>query len=172
MPNLVTIRHACINDAAGIASVHVNAWHETYTGIIPDSFLQSLSVEKRSTAWTKMLTDRDMNSFFTFVAVYKDEIIGFVDGGMPQQKEHGVQSELAAIYLLKKFQGSGVGRRLFETFLKQIKEANFSDMYLWVLRENPTASFYEKMGGNFLKTTTINIGGKNLEEDMYLWKFQ
>ena len=46
MKSEVTIRPAEISDALGIARVHVNAWRETYKGIIPDSVLDALSYEE------------------------------------------------------------------------------------------------------------------------------
>lgn len=39
------IRRAGINDAQGIAIVHVNSWRTTYKGIIQNDFLNNLSYE-------------------------------------------------------------------------------------------------------------------------------
>ena len=40
------IRPALVNDAKGIAKVHVYAWQSAYLGLIPDFFLQGLNVEQ------------------------------------------------------------------------------------------------------------------------------
>ena len=49
------IRPALLADAAAIAEVHVQAWRETYRGLMPDAVLAGLSVEKRVRAWSEML---------------------------------------------------------------------------------------------------------------------
>ena len=36
-------------------------------------------------------------------------------------------------------------------------------MLLWVLSTNPARGFYEKMGGHYLNTKPIDIGGETLE---------
>lgn len=44
---LKTIRASCIEDAPGIARVHVDSWRTTYKGIVPDKFLADISYERR-----------------------------------------------------------------------------------------------------------------------------
>lgn len=166
---MVKVRVAEPKDIKGISQVHVNSWRETYAGIVSENYLASLSIEKRIPVWTKIVSDREI---ITFVAELDGEIVGFVSGGPPQEPHHGVQSELAAIYLMKKAQKLEIGKKLFQTFIAEIKARGFKDMYLWVLRENPTANFYKKMGGLFRTSTDIEIGGAKLPEDMYYWSFQ
>lgn len=45
------IREANFQDAQGIANVHVSSWIETYTGIVPESYLAELSKEERKEMW-------------------------------------------------------------------------------------------------------------------------
>ncbi len=42
-------------------------------------------------------------------------------------------------------------------------------MLLWVLSTNSSRGFYEKLGGRYLKTKPIDIGGEILEEVAYGW---
>jgi hypothetical protein len=51
----VNIRRAIATDAATIAGIHVRAWQWAYRGLIPDAFLDSLSVEARETSWRRQL---------------------------------------------------------------------------------------------------------------------
>ncbi|MEA1854613.1 MULTISPECIES: hypothetical protein [Cytobacillus] len=46
-----TIRKAVIEDAMGIAKVHVDSWRSTYATIFPQEYLNRLSYEKRETLW-------------------------------------------------------------------------------------------------------------------------
>ncbi len=43
------IREARLEDASAIARVHIDAWRETYQGIIPDTYLAQLSYETDET---------------------------------------------------------------------------------------------------------------------------
>jgi hypothetical protein len=49
------VRLAQPGDARSIAEVHVESWKTTYQGIFPDTFLNSLSVEKRDQFWRETL---------------------------------------------------------------------------------------------------------------------
>lgn len=52
------IRKATINDAEGIAKVHVDSWRTTYKGIIPDEFLYNLSYKKELNYGSKILKEK------------------------------------------------------------------------------------------------------------------
>jgi hypothetical protein len=45
------IRPAHLDDAPGIARVHVDSWRTTYKGVIPDTILANLSYEARTQQW-------------------------------------------------------------------------------------------------------------------------
>jgi hypothetical protein len=49
------IRRATINDARAIAEVHVKSWQVAYRGLLPEDFLQNLSVERREEQWRRAL---------------------------------------------------------------------------------------------------------------------
>lgn len=46
--NKVIIREAVFDDAAQIATVHIETWQTAYQGQIPDSYLNSLDVATRT----------------------------------------------------------------------------------------------------------------------------
>lgn len=162
------IREAKIDDALAIAKVHVLSWQETYKGIIPDSYLQNLSIPKRQEMWVSIL-GQNKNASLTFVAQKQGEVIGFVNGGKAREEKLGLDGELYAIYLLKKDQGRGKGQQLFLRLIESFKNQSYKNMYLWVLRDNPTISFYQKRGGLCEGQKEEEIGGKKLIEDLYVW---
>jgi len=51
----VTIRQATVEDAAIISFIGVTSWQAAYRGIVPDSYLDSLSVEQRKKHLAKSL---------------------------------------------------------------------------------------------------------------------
>ncbi len=154
-----------------MAEVHVQSWRETYKGIVPDDLLAKLSVEKRKEAWTTIVCNKQRTTF-TIVAVDEGKIVGFANGGEPQDKELSYDSELAAIYLLRSHQKRGIGRELFNRFVAKLAQLGPTNMYLWVLTESSTTGFYKHLAGEYVKSDTIVLGGKSLKKDLFLWQFR
>ncbi|MGZ3651818.1 MAG: N-acetyltransferase family protein [Bdellovibrionota bacterium] len=161
------IRPALVTDAPGIAQVHVDAWRETYAGIIPAPYLASLNTVERAQRWERQLT---AGRHCVFVTEIQGEIVGFAAAGLPQQPELGFSSELQAIYLLKRAQGNGLGKALFERIAEAMHSRGHPDLYCWVVRENPAAAFYRKMGGELRQAKIAEIGGAPITEDLFLWR--
>ncbi|WP_305807954.1 GNAT family N-acetyltransferase, partial [Staphylococcus epidermidis] len=105
-----------------------------------------------------------------FVAERGGEIVGFSSGGPPQQPELGYASELYALYLMRSSQGSGIGRQLFERFADSMRQRGHENLYCWVVRGNPTAAFYRHVGGEQREEKAIEIGGRLITEDLFLWQ--
>jgi hypothetical protein len=53
------VRKAKVQDASGIAFVHVRSWQVAYRGHMPDEFLDGLDVEKRTDMWRQLTQDPD-----------------------------------------------------------------------------------------------------------------
>ncbi len=131
----MTIRKAVLSDAPAIAAVHVRSWQTTYRGHMPDSFLDTLSVQSRTALWR-----RDIPSGYVWVAQAGDEVVGFACVG--PSREPDATSELYAIYLLSAAQGTGLAHPLARAALE-----GFTDTVLWVLEDNHRARrFYERLG--------------------------
>ena len=164
----ILIRLAVVSDAAGVARAHVNAWRETYRGQIPDEFLASLSSERRQARWEQDLAPQD-ERVVTFVTEWAGEIVGFVTVGPERGSLPAYDGELWGIYLLGKCQGRGLGRELFLTGARHLRDCGFQRMMLWVLDTNPTRGFYEHMGGKLAGEQPIEIGGATYREVAYGW---
>jgi GNAT superfamily N-acetyltransferase len=162
------IRAALPSDAEGIARVHVDTWRTTYAGLIPDDFLDQLSIERRKQMWEDALRD-SREGRYLFVANEEKEVLGFVSAGPAREGPLGSGGEIYAIYLLEDHQRKGLGRQLFELAKAALKEAGNRSMFLWVLAENPACGFYGKMGGVLIADRFVEIGGKMLKELAYGW---
>lgn len=114
--NPYTIRQATEADAESIAFVHVNSWQTSYAGIIDQSFLDTISYEKRLVSWKEILASKRM---LHLVGVHEDQIVGFVGIGpiRPEFRvahhplfQENVKSigEVYAIYLLEHHKGKGL----------------------------------------------------------------
>jgi GNAT superfamily N-acetyltransferase len=137
------IRQARLGDAAGIARVHVTTWQAAYRGIVPDDYLDALTVEQRIAAYERsgLLNDAERPMF---VFDRKGVILGFVGVG-PSTDETGV-GELYSIYVDSEHWGGGVGAALLGHADAWLEE-RFPEATLWVLEDNVrTRRFYERSG--------------------------
>lgn len=171
------IREMIESDIPDLAKVSVDTWRTTYTGIIPAETLANMSYEKGIERRRKTLSEKlaGTKEWHTFVAEDENgKVFGFVDGG-PQRKTNAdffpeYKGELYAMYVLKAQQQKGAGRQLVKALAARLLERGMNSMVVHVLSKNPSRKFYEKMGGNFIKTSNIEIGGAKLEEAIYGWK--
>ena len=161
------IRRATLEDVKGIAKVHVDTWRTAYKNIIPDSFLASLSYEKRETSWALNLNKVDN---VVFVAENDaGEIIGFADTSRREENEDVESIDLTSLYLLEAYQGKGIGKMLLQALFEHYKTKGYKRVYVDVLAENKTRHFYEYYGAEFVKELNIKIGDKVLVEYVYVW---
>jgi ribosomal protein S18 acetylase RimI-like enzyme len=146
-----TIRPAALADAANLASMHVASWLETYPGLLPDSMLTSLSVDKRLAMWQQVIGDAPTpGSPKVYIAEIDGKVVGF--GSCCNQRtrtlrESSYDGEISAIYVLKAFQRRALGRSLLGAMAADLSGRGFSAVSLWVLRDNaPARRFYERYG--------------------------
>lgn len=132
-------------DREGRALVHYQAWQETYSGLMPESILAAHTLER----CLERANDRRSNSTNTFVALDRengDRVVGF--GTLYYHARDFVSvpeaGEVGALYVLKDFQGQGIGRDLLGRCLAWLPRPRVA---LFVLKGNDKAiGFYEHMG--------------------------
>lgn len=144
-----------------IARVHVQAWREAYTGIIPQAYLDALSVEARTALWTRVGAMEDHEGR---VAVVGSEVVGFVSVCPPRESLEGFDYELAAIYLLKNFHKKGIGHALVRDVFSVLPSRA---VFAWVLEKNPSRAFYENLGCTAFARKVDEIGGESFVELAY-----
>lgn len=162
-----TIRKADLRDTQEIAKVHVESWKTTYADIVPDEYLQNLTYESREQIWINSIPNGGV-----FVAENKEgNIVGFSSGGKERSgKYSGFDGELYAIYILKEFQGQGIGKALVKPIIEEILEMGFNSILVLVLKDNSSRLFYEAIGGEKIDTIEVQIAGKKLSELVYGWE--
>lgn len=144
----MNIREATIDDASGIAKVHVDSWKAAYRDIMPDSLLDSLEYDRRSKYFCQSI---ESGSDDIFVAELDFKIIGFMTVG--PCRDHDVDKkrtgEIWGIYLLPGFWRKGIGSLLCRHAVHILLSRGYSEVTLWVLSQNAESRhFYEKMGFN------------------------
>ena len=142
------IRLATARDAEKIAHIHVSAWRSAYTDFMPSSFLNSLSVEERAVTWHKALStpspgvtavaEKGHNSLTAF-CVYGPS--------RDEDRKNSNVGELVALNVLPSEWRRGYGRELCHSVLAHAQTAGWTELTLWVLKDNaPARAFYESFG--------------------------
>ncbi len=160
------IREAGVDDVEGIAKVHVDSWKSTYKGIVPEEYLNTLTYNSRKRIWDKAIPNGGV-----YVAINeKGEIVGFSSGGIERSGDYPTyQGEIYAIYLLKQYQGKGLGKRLVEPIKEGLINQGIFTMLVLVLCENDARFFYESLGAREVDQIEVTIGGEQLKESVYVW---
>lgn len=160
----MNIRKAVLLDVDGITKVHVDCWTTTYAGIIPNDYIIKLTYEKRAKLWERIILNGNV-----FVAEDDNgQIIGFSDGGSERTGDYKeFKGEMYSIYILKSYQGRGIGKRLIKAVVNELLKQDLNSMIVWVLKDNISCNFYEKMGGKVVDSKTVDFSGKELIELAY-----
>jgi GNAT superfamily N-acetyltransferase len=164
------IRPATAADSNAIARVQVESWRTTYRGIVPDDFLANLSIEQREPRWRDILANASSQGSFAYLAEDSaGQAAGFATGGPERENDPAYPGELYALYLLETYQRKGLGRQLAALTAREHIRRGFNAMLVWVLADNPSRKFYERLGGRRLREKEITIGTVTLVEVAYGW---
>jgi len=161
------VRTATLADADGIARVHVQAWSESYSGLVPPEAFEHHSIELRMTQWRGTLSDPGRS---TLVHESDGVVSGFISGGPIKWTGLSTDSEVASLYLLDSVKRRGVGRALFAQFMDVLAGRGFTSCGLWTLSNNVAARrFYEAMGGRTGESRIDRRNNLDYEDISYLW---
>ena len=98
----------------------------------------------------------------TLIAMDGKKVVGFISYG--NYRDETIQAgEIIALYVLKDYYGKGVSKQLMDAAFVALDQ--FSEIYLWVLKDNKRAiAFYQKMGFTFDGQEKILELGKSVKE--------
>ena len=143
------IRKRKKEDCRDIAHVVTISWNETYKGIVPDWFLKELYDNENERA------ERAYNSFDEdnnyLVLEVDNKVVGFTWYGKSSDEEFSDCGEIIALYILKEYQGYGMGKALVEHAKEELKKLGFNKFIIACLKGNPSNEFYKHIGGKYIK---------------------
>jgi GNAT superfamily N-acetyltransferase len=165
---MAKVRPAVPGDGDRLALIHVTSWQWAYRGLLPDEFLDGLSVADRAEWWRIRLEGLRPRQVVLVVeqggGAQGFAFVGPVAGGEDDQ------GELYAIYLDPDAAGTGLGRQLIADAERQLAALGFSRAELWVLEANGRARrFYEAAGWQVAagELRIEKIGGVDANEVCY-----
>lgn len=125
------------DEIRGKAFVHWKSWQEAYPGLVDQNYLDALTLAKCEEIAFKWPDN---------ILIAKDggRVIGFAGYGKCRNDDLPAAGEIFAIYVLSEYYGTGTGQRLVQAALKEL---NYPQVALWVLKGNERAiRFYKKCG--------------------------
>lgn len=164
----LNLRRANDADAVAIGAAHVQAWRETYPGIVPAARLAALDPAERVAVW------RGSIAAGQHVMLAEDEagLAGFALTA--EQREPDLlpdhAGEVWAIYLLRRAQRRGIGRALMADAARHLVSTGIDTMALWVMAGNADAvAFYVALGGRPLLRRSVQRPTWVLDEIAFGW---
>ena len=156
--------------------MHVAAWRSTYPGILPNTFLARLSVRRQTARYEASIRNR----LGVYVATVSGpdagpgggpaRVVGFVTSGPARPGGHKLgDGEIETLYVLDDWRERGIGRRLMRAAAAHLVAAGCASAFVWVLRDNPSRWFYERLGGRAAAEATVPVAGTTVVQTAYVW---
>ena len=112
------IRKCTAEDADGRGMVHYQSWKETYSGLMPTQYLNKLRLDN-------LIERAREHTDNTLVAVVGEKVVGFLAVISQNSREFvsvKPSSEIVALYVLKEYQGCGIGKALINAVKDELTE--------------------------------------------------
>lgn len=136
------IRQAILEDVKDISKIHALSWKCAYKDMVPQQYLDELKYD----FWVSTFQHWIANNILTVQLIFDHQRpVGCISYGKSRDDQLPNWGEVVSIYLLPNYFGKGYGQKLLECALLDMKKSGYTDIYLWVLKENLNArKFYEK----------------------------
>ena len=143
----ITVRIARLEDAHDFGRVHTESWQAAYRGLMPDDFLDNISVEDRVEAIRAVIErNPEPDEGRRLVAELDGEIVGIALLWAERSGETDT-GEVILLYLVPAAWDRGVGSALMDRCVEEMHTIGYREAVLWVAEENPRArTFYERKG--------------------------
>lgn len=159
------IRKGRPSDADELAHVFATAWRHTYSGLIPDTYLDSMTRRRSARWWRRAI--RGGRGLSTLVVEGKP--VGYASYGAERGKPFG-RGEILELYIVPDHQGLGLGELLFESCRHRLDLRHHRGLVTWALADNHRATdFYWRRGGRPFAETTEAIAGRKLQKIGFFW---
>ena len=166
---VIAVRPARPDDAAGVARVYIDSWHDTYAGMLPAQLLCAMTPSGQATRWQATIRARSRER----VLVAECDafgIVGMTSFGPARDRAAGYDGEIYTLYVDPGFYGRGVGRALMRAAFDDMRRRGYGSCIVWAHAKNPARFFYEAMGGRLIAERTAKLMGDMVPETGFGWR--
>ena len=145
MSNVINIRKVDAGDANTLAYIQTESWKSAFNRILSKEDLDKYTDMDRSIELYNMLLSKSIGNGFILTIDEEPHCMAYWDKTRDDEMEG--YSEIICIHSLCDNWGKGYGTIMMNYILRDIKNAGFSKVMLWVFKENNRArKFYENHG--------------------------
>lgn len=166
-PLALTIRQARPADAADIARVYIDSWHDTYPGVLSKALLCAMTPKGQAARWAAAIDRREL----VLVAEHAQHgIVGMASAGATRDRDLDFDGEVFTLYVDPSHFGRGAGRLLLKGAFLELRRRGFRSCIIWAHAKNNARFFYEAMGGRLVAERTARMMGDAVPEAAFGWK--
>ena len=161
----MNIREANAEDMELIANLYVMNWKKTYVGLLPDNFLNGLTVNDGINKWQEYLTKEKHR---IFVAYENENFLGF--SACKEDEELKNCLYLDSLHVSESSRGKGVGTKLINTVGSYAYIKGYEHMSICIVKGNDNAKrIYKKMGAKHYKDFIDYFGDTESNSEKLIW---
>jgi len=168
------IRLARQDDAADVAQVYIDSWHDTYPGVLPGALLRAMTPKGQTARWLAAIRaqarERTSARERVLVADSRHGIVGMTSFGPARDSSLGFDGEVYTLYVDPAYFGMGVGRALLKGAFGSLSQDGMSACVIWAHAKNHARFFYEAMGGRLVAERSARLMGEICPEAAFGWK--
>jgi ribosomal protein S18 acetylase RimI-like enzyme len=162
------IRQARPDDAADVAQVYIDSWHDTYPGVLPAALLRAMTAKGQTARWLASI--RAQGHEKVLVADSRYGIVGMASLGAARDRTLGHDGEVYTLYVDPAYFGMGVGRALLDGAFAALRQDGMRSCVIWAHARNNARFFYEAMGGRLIAERHAKLMGEPCPEVAFGWK--
>ena len=141
----IDIRKVKQGDADALAYIQTESWKTAFKGIIDDETLEKCTNIDKARLMYQRLLDENKGNGYILTVDNKPHCIAYWDKA--RDPELTGKAELICIHSLPNNWHKGFGSKMMDMVLEDIKSSGYSEVVLWVFRDNLRArAFYEAKG--------------------------
>lgn len=163
------VRKARAEDAAKVALVYLDSWHDTYPGLLPTALLQAMTPESETAHWSAAIRTQGYET--VLVAENDDEgIVGMASLGPARDGSLGYDGEVYTLYVDPACYGRGIGRALLDGAFHVLNDQGMRSCLIWAHARNHARFFYEALGGRLVAERSAHLKGAKVPEYAFGWR--
>jgi ribosomal protein S18 acetylase RimI-like enzyme len=165
----LSIRVARPKDAAEVARIYIESWHDTYPAVLSRALLCAMTPKGQTARWLAAIRSQKREN----VLVAEDPkagIVAMASLGPARDKSFGYDGEVYTLYVDPNYFGRGAGRTLLNGAFAVLKARGFTSCVIWAHAQNNARFFYETMGGRSVAERKARMMGDMVPEVAFGWK--
>ena len=165
----LNVRVAQPADAAEVARVYIESWHDTYPAILSSALLCSMTPKGQTARWLAAIRNQRRESVLVAENAQVG-IVGMASVGPSRDRVLAYDGEVYTLYVDPAYYGRGAGRALLKAAFALLRQRGRTSCVIWAHAGNNARFFYETMGGAVVAERKARMMGDVVPEMAFGWK--